>query len=802
MTLSPSDTLINILPPAAAARRYVNGVGPKSASIVLIGEAPGEQEDIQGLPFVGPAGDFLDRLLGSAGISRVECYITNVVKVRPPGNDLKRLHEIGLSIDTFIPSFLEELDSLSPTAVLVPLGWLGLRVLTELESITKWRGSVLREGRTHNRLVVPTLHPSYVMQYAYTMYPAVSHDLLKAKTLAREGFAPIQRLAVIEPTFQATLAYLERCRKAPMFAWDIETIGEQVSCIGFALSKSDSICIPFKRGIANYWDRFNELLIWEKIGEVFGGQALKIAHNGFAFDNFYMDRMFGSQPKAPHFDTIIAHRLLYPDLPHGLDFVTSIYTDIPYYKDDTKDKESGKKFSTKTKPEVLWTYNCKDVLATFEAATKMIVELGQRNMLDYFMGHTMPLYRDLFDVQKVGCVIDEPTRAQMIEDYTLELASIQEEVNEVFGRKVNIDSPKQLGVILYAELKLPIQYTLNAQKKRVPTTDAGALAHLGARYDLPILKKIIKFKSLRTIKSTFLEATPSPDGRMRTRFSTTETGRLSSTANIDGTGMNLLNIPKLERSKHGEEQSVTKNIRAMFGALPEWKLLEVDLAQAEARVVAYLSECIRMIQEFDRPGGDVFKLLAAESLGKPQDQITKDERQFYKPVLHGSNYLMGPVKFAQQVALRQQDAQRVQSIYFKLFGEIPAWHRGVKDKLLKTRTLVTALGRSRITFDRLPYDGKPNDTWRAMQAYEPQSLVGELMNMVLVKCRQQLPSPAEVWLTVFDSLLLHFPVTLEREVAEVVRKACARPLVINGRELVIPIEICLGQNWGNLKEVK
>lgn len=802
MTLSPSDTLINILPPAASGRKYVKGVGPLDAKLILVGEAPGEPEDEKGIPFCGKVGDFLNRLLAAAGITRSECYITYVVKVHPPANKLERLHEIGLSVETFIPSFLEELDSLSPNAVIVLLGGLGLKVLCELDSITKWRGSILREGRTHNRLIIPTLHPSHVMQYDYTMYPAVTHDLNKAKRLAVEGWSPTQRSAIIEPSFTDAITYLSECAKAPMFSWDIETIGEQISCVGFALSESSSICIPFKRGVANYWNYEDEVILWEKMGEVFGSKALKIAHNAFAFDNFFIDRLFGSQPKAPHFDTIICHRLLYPDLPHGLDFLTSIYTDIPYYKDDTKDKDTGKKFSSKTRPEVLWTYNCKDVLATFEAATKMMKELSARHMLDYFMGYVSPLYRTLFEIQKTGALIDVEARESLTKEYATELDKIQEEVNKEFNREVNMDSPKQLGTILYGDLKLPIQYKLNAQKKRVPTADANALALLATKHDLPILSKIIKFRSLRTIKSTFLESTLSPDHRMRTRFKTTDTGRLSSGELPDGTGMNLQNIPKREESKYGEEKSVTKNIRAIFGAQEGWKLLELDLAQAEARIVAYLSECIRMIEEFKRRGGDVFKLLAAENLQKKFDEITKIERQFHKPGVHGSNYLMGPVKFAQQMKTDRRTADRVQMAYFKLFPEVKMWHESVRDQLLRGRTITTALGRSRITFDRLPYDGKPNDTWRALQAFEPQSLVGELLNLILLKCWQWLPSPAEIWLQVHDSLLIHYPESLEGMVFEVMKAACERAVYIKGRELMIPVEFCVGKNWGNLEEVK
>ena len=139
--------------------RYVAGVGPLEPDLMIIGEAPGKHEHEQGIPFVGPSGEYLNDALRKAGQARAECYITNVVKYRPPLNNFKQLHLIGVDLEQSIRELWEnEIEKFRPKCILA-VGNEALRAVTNYDGILNYRGSILtaRDGLTK---VVPTIHPA------------------------------------------------------------------------------------------------------------------------------------------------------------------------------------------------------------------------------------------------------------------------------------------------------------------------------------------------------------------------------------------------------------------------------------------------------------------------------------------------------------------------------------------------------------------------------------------------------------------------------------------------------------------
>src|SRR6266705_6849977 len=138
---------------------FVGGVGPIEPKLLIVGEAPGKYEDKAGGPFIGPSGKMLDEYLLKAGVRRTECYITNVVKYRPPFNDLKKLHIINVSIEQSIQELWDnEIDKLHPSCILA-VGDIALQAICGVSGILNYRGSILtaRDGVTK---VIPTIHPA------------------------------------------------------------------------------------------------------------------------------------------------------------------------------------------------------------------------------------------------------------------------------------------------------------------------------------------------------------------------------------------------------------------------------------------------------------------------------------------------------------------------------------------------------------------------------------------------------------------------------------------------------------------
>lgn len=782
--------------------------GPKNASIILVGEAPGANEVIQKRPFVGAAGRFLEVCLEKAGAKRKECYITNVVKIRPPANDINRLPELGTTVKDWIPSFKEELKSLTNPKVLIALGDTALNALCPGLKVTKWRGSVIECDWLPGVKVVPAYHPARVLVREYKTHPAFIHDLARAVHIAHYGWKELNRSAHIKPTFFEALDYIRRCQSAEAFAWDLETFGAQVACIGLALSETDSMCIPFKNGFANYWPADQEEALWRELGLMFSSPARKFVHNGIGFDHEFIREAFGAQPAPPVFDTYLAHALANPEMPHRLDFLTSMYTDLPYYKDDTKD-ESGEKFSRygdRSYFEDLWVYNCKDAMVTFEVGQKLIRELKDLRMYEFFIGYVQPLYRCLFDIQYRGLPLDpQATQAKALE-LDSRIAESRQVMDRILGQNFNPASPKQVSKLLYETLGLPPQYKKNANGDRVLSVDESAITYLERLMSNPdllpasarikiatlgagpeLIRAFLDYRRATKLKSTYLSPTAITDWAWRTSYRTTETGRLSSRARHDGTGLNVQNIPP--------------ELRSLVKPRPGWKLMEVDLAQAEARAVAYLADCKPMIQEFNRPDGDVFKMIGGWVLNKPQNQVTKEERKLMKATVHGSNYLMGKNTFAEHLGIPVSEAVRVQTTYFQRFPEIKLWHESTRQELVKTGMLRTPFGRVRRFLGRLPHNPDVGyDTLKEAMAYRPQSLIVDYLNQALVKIHlwSLTTEGCEVISQNHDGMLIQYREDLERVVIEKVRAAFNKELRVGQSIVKFPYEIKVGPSWGEL----
>ena len=324
----------------------VPAYGPIDASIVFIGEAPGRDEVEYGRPFVGASGKLLRVICTSAGISLSECYLTNVIKEKPPSNNIKKFIDLTKKTPVITPeytayedSLYKELLSLESVKVLVPVGNTALYATTRKfgkgNGITAWRGSILTTTiRGKEFKVVPTLHPAALLpgRGNYTMRYPVIHDLTRIKYQSEfSGIRGEKSRLIIEPTYLQVCHHLGMLRAQKRVYFDIEIYNQEVSCISFACKGYDSISIPFITEGRNYFTAEDETTIGKYIGGILEAEKImKVAQNS-AFDADFLFSKYGIAT-LPLGDTMIQHSILYPDLPRSLAFLTSIYTEQPYYK--------------------------------------------------------------------------------------------------------------------------------------------------------------------------------------------------------------------------------------------------------------------------------------------------------------------------------------------------------------------------------------------------------------------------------------------------------------------------------------
>jgi DNA polymerase-1 len=742
--------------------------------IMLIGEAPGETEEKHGVPFVGQAGMVLDGMLEECGIERKSCYITNLVKERPVANNFNSVDKESLA--KYKAELQEEISIVQPN-IIVAMGEHALEAITGLKGITNWRGSVL--GRTGTK-VIPTIHPAAILR-EWKFRPMCVCDLHKAKQESGyPGIRVLQRNIIIHPSFTNVCAFLDGIlRQKQTCAFDIETETSQISCIAFATSPQESMCIPFWFGASgSIYSEKDELEIWWKIKEVLENPEIKKIAQNAQYDMTILRDKYHINVKGLWLDTMIAFHSIYPELPKSLAFLTSIYTDVPYYK----------YYRTTNNMDDFFRYNATDAIVTYECAMKIYKEMEEAHVVDFYYEHMHSLILPLMDICNRGVRIDTAGKKVAIAEVNKCLEGKQQHLNTLVGHELNVNSPKQMKEWLYKELKLKPKYKLRkASGEKTVAADEEALVDLYAETQLEALKVILDIRGARKLLSTYLEVTyDKVEGLERARTSYlitgTETGRLSSRETVYGTGTNMQNIPK-------------GIVRRIFIPDEGKVFLNADFSQAEARVVAWLAGEDRLIQIF-KDGGDIHRRNAAKIYRKAEADVTKAEREIAKRIIHASNYGMGPVTFSKNAGIPVAEAKRLLNAYFAEFPRIKLWHMAIQRDLRNSRTLTTPLGRKRTFFNRW------NESLvKEALAFIPQSTVADLLNMGLRRLYAKYNGSAvEILLQIHDAVLLQVPVLDVAVVAEDVRRMLTIPIQINHKELVIPVDISVGQTWDSLKK--
>lgn len=766
----------------------VRGVGPKAAKIAIVGEAPGEYEDKAGIPFVGPAGQELDRLLKAAGIDRGACYLTNVIKQRPPKNDFSIYYEDSHKL---IPKpvlkeehgkLIRELIEVKPN-VIIACGNEPLFALTGYKDITKRRGS-LYESEVGK--VLATIHPSMLLRTKWSsklpVYrPLVVADFKKAKEESLfPGVRFPKRDILLEPSFDQVVSTLKDMAQSRYVAFDIETrpcpLNNQtlIRCIALADSPSRAICIPFEGRGENFWHREREMDILYMLSGLFSNPRVKsIAHNA-KFDMWHL-RTMGIFVDNLWMDTMLAWHTYAPELPKSLATLASVFTSQPYWK------ELGHAPGV----ENLWKYNCLDALVTYECAMTLereLLEIGLDRFYHNIVVH--PLVMPILEMEWRGVKVDLVTRLAAQTEHRETLKQAQANLEEAIGHPLNVLSPKQMKEFLYDELKLPPQTNRKTDKV---TADETALTNLMRKFPekREAFQYILAIRAEAKLLSTYLEAPIDEDGRMRTSYNIggTKTGRLSSSQSLSGSGTNLQNFPK-------------GIARRMFVPDPGKRFIAADLKQAEARVVAAIAGEQQLLKLFDEDT-DVYNVIAAMLFDCFATEVTKDQRQMGKRVVHASNYGMGWNKLRELSGfeLSAAEAKTLISKYFSMFPLIKAYHLNVEHQIRTTRRLETPLGRQREFFGEFS-----SNMIRDALSYVPQSTVADALNIGLIRLWDKLPKGADIMFQLHDSVTVQCLPEQVESLKVLLHECLVFPIIIEATNLSIriPIDIKVGDNWNEV----
>lgn len=808
--------------------RLVPPKGPRDARIVIIGEAPAAYEERKLEPFVGPAGAILDRCLTAAGILRSECYITNVFKYRLYKEGEKFKDYRGTIVYTersgFTEAALDDLEEFNQELarlnanVYVPAGNLALRAVTNVRGISKWRGSIIKDK--WGRKCIPIIHPAACLQGNYLWQYYITNDLRRVKEEAEypEIIYPEQQLKW-NPNFGEVIAYLTTIRKGRRLNFDIEIANDDVSRISFAHDLSFAISIPFGN---RYWSPEQEAQIWRLVAKVLGDPNVPKSNQNILFDAFVLAFRNNLVIRGRLDDPMVANHIIYPDFPKGLDFLTSIHTRIPYYKDEGKVwKNPGTGADAERR---FGEYSCQDSAVSAECMVRLDQELDEQGYRQpYEM--TLTLYQPLLAMMLRGMRVDKEALDKARVQITQERDKAQEELNQACGCELNPNSSKQCAEYFY--VKKGIKPYISRKTGSV-TTDDKALARLArgtkARPGLPEARLAQRVRAFNKLLNTYYNIQFDADDRFRSSYNPrgTTTGRLSSSETIFGTGGNAQNLPP--------------EFRQFLIADPGYVLIEVDKVQAEWVVTAYLAQDPRMINIVES-NLDAHIETAHYVTGIPRELIIADDklvgketnpdiiaelrqqlpdlqkyskvprsmsiRQGYKRANYGLNYGMGIDKFALTNDLENTEAAEMYDGYHTAYPNLRSnYYVYVQHCLSKDRTLTNCFGRPRRFLG-------PWGQELFNQAYDfiPQSTVVDLVNQGMVRIYQDTSEcllGLELLAHGHDSLTFQYPLRNKGSLGEalsIILTHMNPELTYFGRTFHIRSDVKIGFNWRDMKSL-
>jgi len=821
----------NIVPPE----------GPIDADICWIGEAPGAEEDGQRRPFVGSAGGLLAQCWREVGIIRKEQLVTNCFKQRPPNNNVSYYFrdksctqptEEGIEHIEALRSWLESLKALNGgPKLLVALGAVALTVLTGEKGISKKRGSVYPCTLVPGYKVYPMNHPSFVMRLIQdpseswrmddsgkgvdkkateNALPTFLIDLQRVlKESETREIRQRERKLLSELSYSEIIARLESIlqEKPKLLAVDIETLpsetGPMVWKVGFSSEPDEAFSVPFIENLKLKWPLEEEARIWELISRIFLKDEIAKVFQNCPYDLTVLGKFFGLRVNRIALeDTMFCHHARYPFLRKGLDYLCSIYTTERYYKDEGK-LHDGRRASDKAEGD----YNCKDCCVTREILPIVRYHADREGYLEGYRRSMSQMPALLYMMLK-GVRADREKKERLSEEFWKRANMAELKIKDLSEMKnLNLDSSDQIQKLLYGYLGLPIQFN---RKSKKPTADRDALEKLRRKFPkIEILPLILEYRKFKILAKNFADMKLSADGRFYTSYSFVSTWRLNSSESHLGSGANLQNIPM--RSEEG------RILRELFLPDEGYLMGKADGSQAEARVVAWEAEDLEEI-EFFLSGQDIHWKKTKAIFGFPQeleyggksavfcDSITGEEhshytyRQLGKTIVHATNYGMGP---GQLQTILAREGFIFELSVCRLFinrhhssaPRVEEWKRGIREKINTSRTLISSYGRKRQFMGRLN-----EDTYRAAYAFSPQNTVGEwLTDSIQLTLDRELR--AQPLLNVHDEMVFQFKPEDQEQVISSVRAIMERPLLIHGRELSIPAEISVGQNWGQMEKV-
>jgi DNA polymerase-1 len=488
-------------------------------------------------------------------------------------------------------------------------------------------------------------------------------------------------------------------------------------------------------------------------------------------------------------DSMVQSFLVEPGMRHNLDDLSVRHLDIkPIAFEDVVGKGRAMKRFDEADFDQAVQYAAEDADLALQLCDKLAARLDGPGMEKLYRQVDLPLVEVLADMERTGVRLDLEVLARLSAEFGAERERAAARVTELAGEAFNLNSPSQLGRILFEKLKLPvIKYT---GKTKAPSTDEETLEELASEHDAEIARELLRHRQMVKLLGTYVDALPQMvnplTGRVHTKLhqAVVASGRLASN------DPNLQNIPV--RTEEG------RAIRGAFVPEPGWVLLDADYSQIELRVVAALAQDPVLLGAFER-GEDIHRRTASEVYGVPMDQVTSEQRSASKAVNFGLLYGQGAFALAANIGVTQKEAKAFIERYFERMPKVAEWIEGTKAKAIAEGLVRTHWGRVR----SIPELQSSNKQFQAQGLREAvntvvQGTAADLMRRAMVRLHRSLKGSglrARLLLQVHDELLVEAPMEEVAKVSALLREAMEGADDLGALGVALAAEVREGRSW-------
>jgi DNA polymerase-1 len=515
---------------------------------------------------------------------------------------------------------------------------------------------------------------------------------------------------------------------------------------------------------------------------VLEGDAEKIGHN-LKYDLLLLTQ-HGLEVRGPLLDTMVAHYLVAPEEPHNLDDVSRA---VLNYKMVPISALIGDEAAPNTMREVdvaeAAPYACEDADIAFRLANDLEGRLKDGNVLDIARDIEFPLIHVLAAMEHTGIRLDTDVLTKISEGLEERLDAIETEIFDLADEEFNINSPQQLGTILFEKLDLPV---ISKTPTGNPSTKESVLQELSTEHDIPGL--VLDWRSTYKLKSTYLDSLGelvNPDtSRLHTSFNQTRT----STGRLSSSDPNLQNIPI--RTEMGRQ------IRRAFVPRDGWKLLAADYAQIELRILASMSGDAAMRETF-RHEGDIHTDAAARVYDIDPEAVTPDQRSKAKEVNYGIPYGISPWGLAQRMRMPVDEAQSIIKQYRKSYPGVSRLLTELVEKAQDHGYAETLLGRRRYLPDIDSSNGNRRSAAERVAVNMPiQGTQADMIKIAMNRIHERLATEdwtTQMLLQVHDELVFEVPPAELDAVQTLIDTEMREALPLD--EVPVVVDMDVGANW-------